>query len=83
MPPITLIQACIIDAVCAAYSVAALSSYPVSLLGSFFLSWKRQQSNFMYLCRSTGEYAVSFEVWHEKLLKNAEAYYQQKLAEAG
>ena len=33
------------------------------------------------LCRSTGEYAVSFEVWHEKLLENAEAYYEQKLAE--
>lgn len=30
--------------------------------------------------RSTGEYAVSFEVWHEKLLENAEAYYEMKLA---
>lgn len=34
-----------------------------------------------WICRSTGEYAVSFEVWHEKLLENAEAYYEQKLAE--
>lgn len=34
----------------------------------------------LWLCRSTGEYAVSFEVWHEKLLENAEAYYEMKLA---
>ena len=37
----------------------------------------------LWLYRSTGEYAVSFEVWHEKLLENAEAYYEQKLAETG
>ena len=28
--------------------------------------------------RSTGEYLVSFEVWHEKLIKDAESFYSQK-----
>ena len=33
--------------------------------------------------RSTGEYVVSFEVWHEKLIKDAERYHEQKLQELG
>ena len=34
-------------------------------------------------CRATGEYVVSFEVWHEKLIKDAERYYEQKQEEYG
>ncbi len=35
----------------------------------------------MSMCRSTGEYAVSFEVWHEKLIEDAEEYFEQKQEE--
>ncbi len=33
--------------------------------------------------RATGEYVVSFEVWHQKLIKDAERYYEQKQEEYG
>ena len=32
-------------------------------------------------CRSTGEYLVSFEVWHENLIEDAERYYEQRKEE--
>ena len=32
--------------------------------------------------RSTGEYLVSFEVWHKKLIQDAERFFEQKVQEA-
>lgn len=63
--------------------IVDMSTFTLHVLRRFdithYLNGQPLQS--MIKDRSTGEYAVSFEVWHEKLLENAEAYYEMKLAD--
>lgn len=65
--------------------IVDLSTFSMQILKQFdithYLNGQPLQS--MIKDRATGEYVVSFEVWHEKLIKDAERYYEQKQEEFG
>lgn len=65
--------------------IVDLSTFTMHILRQFdithYLDGQPLQS--MIKDRSTGEYVVSFEVWHEKLIRDAERYHEQKLQELG
>ncbi|KAA6424912.1 MAG: hypothetical protein FRX49_05086 [Trebouxia sp. A1-2] len=65
--------------------IVDLSTFNMQILKQFdithYLNGQPLQS--MIKDRATGEYVVSFEVWHEKLIKDAERYYEQKQEEFG
>ena len=50
-------------------------------MGHFLMLSCTYLSLIPFCCRSSNEYVVSFEVWHEKLIQDAENYYEQKLEE--